>query len=528
MSCDDSIVDSNTVVHIQRERDSIYDVGYDYGLGLVGTNDTISHNLVANSTNMGIILDVVNSTVSDNVEKNAAVGFTVSGAIWGTLQHNDLVHDNLLVNNSVTDNTASMARALGIDSLVPYGMILEGSNMTLRDNIMERNEGSFALNLQGELASYVNDVDVSNKIDGRPIIYWVDKHNLTVPADAGYVALVNCSDMTVQGLNLTNNGQGMLLAFTANSTITNNNVTANRQGIFLHNCSQAKIADNSIASNGGFGVKLESCTDSTVHGNAIVRNTNGIVLSMSNNTRVTCNTDQSNGAGLYFDQSSFCVVYHNNFIQNSNQVVIASSSNNTFDNGYPSGGNFWSDYTGVDARATGLGFPYYIVSGEAQDMYPLMGQITVYDVTLQQNKTEQIDVESNSTVSAFQFNESARAISFNVEGLENTTGFCRITVPEYFLQDLWQSNLSVLVDGNRVKFENFTDTQNTYLFFTYRQSGHSILMVPEYPSIIVLILFMTSLALTTKFCRKKAVRMSASKKRALPSLGSAIRKCEVK
>ena len=65
----------------------------------------------------------------------------------------------------------------------------------------------------------MQDVDSSNTVDGKPIYYWVNMLDLIVPMDAGYVALVNCTNIIAENLDLRNNGQGILLVYTTNSTI---------------------------------------------------------------------------------------------------------------------------------------------------------------------------------------------------------------------------------------------------------------------------------------------------------------------
>jgi parallel beta-helix repeat protein len=444
------------------------------GLEWSGLDNTIFGNIVESSSNRGIVLNLQNSTVTGNIERNCAVGITISG------------DGNMIFNNTITDNIASMARAIGDDTITAYGLILSGYNMVLRNNTIERNSGSFALSLAGDLSRYINDVDVSNEIDGKPIYYWINKHDLTIPTDAGYLALINCSGMTIQGLNLTNNGQGMFLAFTTNSTIKDNNVTTNVQGVLLQNCPQTMIMDNSIARNNpGFNIKLENSPNSTIYRNFIASSSNGIVLVMSDNAKIVGNTFMFNyyGANLYIDGSSFCVVYHNNFVEEpahaQNQIVIVSGSNNTFDNGYPCGGNYWSDYSGIDTYNTGIGFPSYTISGEAQDMYPLMGHMHYYDVSVSANATH-IELESNSTISDFQYSESAKYIRFNTEGHNGTVGFCRIAVPQFVYENLWHSNVSIFVNGTLTLHTNFTDSQSVYLYFTYTQSTHDIVAVPEY------------------------------------------------
>jgi hypothetical protein len=54
---------------------------------------------------------------------------------------------------------------------------------------------------------------------------------------------------------------------------------------------------------------------------------------------------------------------------------------NVWDDGYPSGGNYWSDYKGIDVksgpnqdqpRSDGIGDTPYVIDANNQDRYPLM------------------------------------------------------------------------------------------------------------------------------------------------------------
>ena len=164
---------------------------------------------------------------------------------------------NSLLDNTVTDNE--------------YGIYISySSNNMLRNNIMTNNTHNFEV--QGE---YTNDIDVSNTVDGKPISYWVNQQDRSVPSDAGYVTLVNCTGITVQDLNLANNGQGVILFSTTNSTITKNSITNTGDAIYIEESSSNTISGNNLADNGN-GIRGQTSSNNIISLNNITNNENGI------------------------------------------------------------------------------------------------------------------------------------------------------------------------------------------------------------------------------------------------------------
>jgi parallel beta-helix repeat protein len=109
-------------------------------------------------------------------------------------------------------------------------------------------------------------------------------------------------------------------------------------------------------------------------GNSFENGHSGLRCMYSNNNTIENNTFKNNNYGFYIEMdqpSSTNKIYHNNFLNNS--ISAYDIGDNIWDDGYPSGGNYWSDYTGVDNDGDGIGDTPYNISGEStQDHYPFM------------------------------------------------------------------------------------------------------------------------------------------------------------
>jgi parallel beta-helix repeat protein len=204
-----------------------------------------------------------------------------------------------------------------------------------------------------------------------------------------------------------NNDFGILLESSCDSnTLANNSIYNSSRGLRLTESSSNTILNNYIHSNSVYGVRLYSSSDSnTIANNYIVRNNYGILLwdSPSNNTIAnnTCsfnnwdgiklelsssntiinNTFSFNKVGITVSFSTNNKIYHNNIIANTDQALDTSNNGNQWDNGYPSGGNFWSEYnksddfSGPDQNipgSDGISDMPYEIDTDSRDNYPLM------------------------------------------------------------------------------------------------------------------------------------------------------------
>ncbi|MCW4004968.1 MAG: right-handed parallel beta-helix repeat-containing protein [Candidatus Bathyarchaeota archaeon] len=193
-----------------------------------------------------------------------------------------------------------------------YGIGLSSpGNNVLRRNQFWNNAGSIF-----DSGANANDIDTSNTVNGKPVCYWVNQHDKTVPSGTGWVMLKNCSGITVQGLNLAGNVQGVLLHNTNDSTISGNVITNNLEGIALRYSHGNVISSNRISNNNGYGISLEYVSNSNIiTKNEIANNAkDGVNFGYYTiNATVTENHVTGNGGnGIFFHDIQDSTVAGNN------------------------------------------------------------------------------------------------------------------------------------------------------------------------------------------------------------------------
>jgi len=332
--------------------------------------------------------------------------------------------------------------------------------------------------------------------------------NINYPTYNGIVVernntVIDGNGYTLQGGQV---GDGLTQMGISNVTIRNISVRNFQIDIYLSGSSNDTVSGNNATANeaNDIGISLADSSNNIVSGNNVTANIIGIYISSSsNNNVVSSNNVSANVFGILLEGSSNNIMYHNNFVSNTYQASVYNSTN-TWDNGCPSGGNYWSDYNGTDlysgsyqnvTGSDGIGDTPYVIDANNTDYYPLMGMFSDFNVA------EGVDVQivSNSTVSDFQF--SGTAILFNVSGANGTTGFCNICVPNSLLN----GTLIVFVNGTQVQYSLLSSSNSSlsYLYFTYGHSTEQVTIVPEFPDSLILAIFMLTTLLTFAIYKKK-------------------------
>ena len=308
--------------------------GYDCGTGGgISLSSSINNMLIGNTANWnfdhGISLFSSNNNTLNNNNANGNWGDTSVGISLSFSSNNKL-------NSNNANGNGDWGTGMGIS-------LSSSNNNTLNNNNANENYGIGAIDPYGGVYGHAYGISLASSSDNTLIYNNANRNGAFYKAEDGY-------------------------------------------GIFLSSSSNNTLIGNNANSNENYGISLFSSSNNTLSGNNANSNINdGISLSFSSNNPLSGNNASNNEYGIYLFSSSNNKIYHNHLINNYYQAYD-DSNNNLWDNGYPSGGNYWNDYTGVDLKSgpgqnipgsDGIGDILYSINGGAgaQDRYPLMDQI---------------------------------------------------------------------------------------------------------------------------------------------------------
>lgn len=398
-------------------------ISFNKGSGIIGrelSDVLIQNNVISHNYYDGIYLESIeHSEISHNTIENHSYWYYLYGGIIPRSHGFVLYNSNDIM---VSDNV--FRDALNID------FVISGSlNIKVRNNDFSSKSGVL---IEGSLSHWTSHSFFNNRVDNKPIYYYKnDLIGKTVPLDAGEVILANCRNFKIHNLTIYDGDVGVSIGYCSNIEIMDNVIENTAEGIyikysdnifisgnriynvwgvpFLYSCNNSFV-NNVIDCNFRYGLGLwYGSNNNNIYNNTIVSNNeDGIISYESNDNHIIFNTiNGNNQSGLELIDSDFNTISGNTFSSNNNDGVKLSFSsnnnvihhnnflNNSLHNAYGGsgnswdfgmyGGNFWSDYIGVDTDGDGFGDEPYEVSSNVKDNYPYIEPI-IYKQPLKPDK----------------------------------------------------------------------------------------------------------------------------------------------
>jgi parallel beta-helix repeat protein len=320
-------------------------------------------------------------------------------------------------------------------------------------------------------------------------------------------------------------GGGFWLAGVSNVTIENSTATGFSCCIYFESASGNVVKGNTFYGFGvGAVVNLWTSGNNTFDGNIITNGGDGVWMAYAgpNNTFTRNYIANNTGRAIGWQLGGGGARFYRNVIGGSSFAAMYAPAC-TWDNGYPSGGNYWIGYASSDncsgpyqniTGSDGIGDTPYVIDADDIDHYPFM-MIDICNVSQtpsKDNVTSTDVVEVNATVTHYFPLEQVILNCSYTNSSATWTSIINMTNHE---GDIWNGIIPSLPVGTNV----------TYVITAQDNSGNSInstsqgytfdypVVIPEFPSFLILPLFFIATLLVVIVYRRKRARTDFSKAR---------------
>ncbi|MFQ5884500.1 MAG: NosD domain-containing protein [Thermoplasmata archaeon] len=290
-----------------------------------------------------------------------------------------------LANLSISGTEVAVELAFvqnGVVSSSIFSQTYYGIYETLSRNITYQDVVISSASNKAAWVRYSNDTTFSecNILSSTDGIAFSFSHNSTIHRSsfsfdlwAGYgIASMYSSDIMVEDNRFHTMLAGFIHSRGDNLTIIRNEFSNVRHAIEMGMVNDSLVAGNtavdghrlllldgganraSVVNNTAIDMKIRALEFWDMMNSSVERNRidnasdRGLAVEWSTNNTFSGNSIMNSYIGISTFQSRDNTFFHNNIINNTIQAYDWSASDNEWDNGYPSGGNYWSNYTGPD------------------------------------------------------------------------------------------------------------------------------------------------------------------------------------
>jgi parallel beta-helix repeat protein len=166
-------------------------------------------------------------------------------------------------------------------------------------------------------------IDERNTVNGKPVYYWVNRNNGTIPPGAGQVILANCSNITVADQDISNVTDGIQLGYSSYINIINNSLSDNDYCIYLVSSNNNIVAFNKV-SNSSYGIYFDAFSiNNLIENNIALYNTYAVSINyMCEDNIINNNKIRFNFIGIIFENYCINNTVANNKLQSNSYLSI--------------------------------------------------------------------------------------------------------------------------------------------------------------------------------------------------------------
>jgi len=352
-----------------------------------GDNNIIGNNNISSNSYAIILQDAHHNEITNNIILENDVGIRQESSTYVDISQNELNANHFygLVLDVCQYNSIFSNDFLENENAI---YLINSKINTFNQNTIMENKKGIYLDLSSNRNNFSENVISSNENEGVIIngcstnTFYDNQLNANQNAfSCNQISLHEFIDNTIEN----NNDNSFVLKGSQENIISKNIIISKKfkDSILLSKSHYNYISENEISNA---GISFYDSKYNNIFRNNIASSLNGLYLNSSIGNSIYENIiTLSNFDGIYLGSSSNNNIFHNSLIENNRNAF--DNGNNNWDDGYPNGGNYWSNYDepgegandnfgGQDQSepySDGIADePYLIAGSNNKDNYPLI------------------------------------------------------------------------------------------------------------------------------------------------------------
>ncbi len=334
------LVNCNSLNLTNQEFDTPNSISLIFSYNIIISNNTVNYPsskniILISSWNNSLIKNSFSNCFFTNSSENLVSENTFfSGEI--SIAISDESNMNFISNNFINSSTSGIKIDHSTNNKILQNYITSNFGVQLSystgTSILDNTLIKGGINIEGSRPEhYILSEIKNNTVNGKPILYWLEKTGQIVPTGVGQIILVNCNDIKIINQDLFNVSRGILTAFSTNIVISGSNIgNDNWIGIYIYGSQNCDISHNVILNNTQHGILILGSENITIHNNNISYNyLEGILIENSNQVNISSNFISYNeNLGIYFYDVKNGLIFNNTLLINKGAGVYLHNSRN--------------------------------------------------------------------------------------------------------------------------------------------------------------------------------------------------------